>query len=460
SGDLDVWVMNADGSKAVNLTPDEPAYDFGPAWSPKGDLIAFTSLANEHKQVWTVSPDGKQLKNISNDQFDEEQPTWSPDGKRIAFVSNAEGCEKVTDRVALDACQRHEITVADWDGNRLQNRRQISMDGDATQPSWSPDGQELAFVSPRPGRQMLFIGSTQIGQPTWTSPASLWVRSATWGPVEYRSYGEPDNPEPLYTEKPIAAQSDAGHAYELRPLKNVYLAPSWGQLSSRVAESFLALRARLQKESGHDFLGVLSDMTRALDSRCGKECDNLSWHKSGRAIDTRLEYFDSTGRSAMEIVREDQSGETFWRVWIRAAVQDGSMGEPLKEQPWDLSDRSRSVLGPEQGGVRSPIPGGYYIDLTDLARLYGWNRISSHDDPEFDWRWNRLAMEYWHFQKTDRLNWYDALSELYSPSEVAQFEWTRIARDWDVDSLHLYLKGIPPPPDAWEWFALLPRPNE
>jgi TolB protein len=465
SDDLDIWVANADGSNPVNLTSQEPAYDYGPAWSPHGNWIAYTSWSTGHKQVFITSTDGQQHLNISQDQFDDEQPAWSPDGKQLAFVSNREGCEHVTDTIALNACQRQEIYVADFDGTRLLNVRQVTFGGHDSAPVWSPDGQYIAFISPRPDRQVLYLTpasggtpSEAIAQADGLSPQP-WVSSAAWGALQVTSPDPLVSYPPLYVEKPIAASVSDGHPYQMQELKEIYLAPSWGQMSSRVANSLRTLRARIKQEVGYDFLSTLSDMTRELKAPCGVSCDNLSWHKSGRAIDTRLEYANASGQSMLELVREDLNGETYWRLYLRAAVQDGSMGEPLKDAPWDFSYRARWQIAPDQGGIEERLPYGYYVDFTEIAREYGWGRISSHDDPDFDWRSNKLATEYWHYQKTDGLGWYDAMQELYSTSDLNGYlEWNKVIRDWQVQEMRLYFKGLPAPPTAWKWFALIP-PN-
>ena len=461
AGDLGIWAMNADGSNPVNLTSDDPTYDYGPAWSPHGDWIAYTGWSTGHKQIFITSPDGKQHINISRNQFDDEQPAWSPDGKRLAFVSNREGCEQVTDPIVLNACQRREIFVADFDGAGLSNVQQLTFEGRSSAPAWSPDGKYLAYVSPRPNRQPLFVIPAAGAIPRAVVAGPLqWIGSAAWGAVDPAVSVAPAPSQPLYVEKAIPAAADAGHPYALQELPQLYLAPSWGQMSSRVANSLLTLRDRVKQESGYDFLGVLSDMTRQLDYKCGLSCDNLSWHKAGRAVDTRLGYSVRNGDSLLAIVREDQLGETYWRLYLHTAVQDGTLGEPLKDAPWDFSYRSRAVIAPQQGGIEGPLPSGYYIDFTELAREYGWMRISAHDDPGFDWRSNLLATEYWHYQKTDGLNWYVALSEVYASSDLrSSLDWNRIGQVWSVDAMRLFVKGIPPPPAAWKWFALIPNEN-
>jgi TolB protein len=197
-------------------------------------------------------------------------------------------------------------------------------------------------------------------------------------------------------------------------------------------------------------------MNRPLDYRCDITCDSLSWHKAGRAFDSRLDYSDARG-NALEIVREDQQGETFWRVFLRTSAQDGSMGEPMKEAPWDLSYRARWIVGEGDGGVKKPVPYGFYVDITELAREYGWDRISSHDEPGFDWRTNKLAAEYWHFQNTQGLNWYAAMREVYSESDLKFLtDWNMLMNQWGYDPYILFLKGIPAPAKSWRWFVLGP----
>jgi TolB protein len=193
-------------------------------------------------------------------------------------------------------------------------------------------------------------------------------------------------------------------------------------------------------------------MLRPVDAQCDVTCETLSWHKAGRAIDTRLD-----SNYGLEIVREDQQGETFWRVHLRAAAQDGTMGEPMTEAPWDLSYRARWIIAPGAGGTKKPVPYGFYVDFTELAREYGWERISSQDSPDFDWKTNKIGAEYWHIQNLQGLNWYDAMREVYSADDLKSItDWNSITRQGGYDPYLLYLKHIPAPAKAWRWNVLGP----
>jgi len=439
--DLDIWVMNADGTQPRDLTEKSPAADFAPAWSPDGRWIAFTSWRTGTAQIFVISPDGRQTINLSQNKFDDQAPAWSPDGRQIAFVSDRDG--------------QRAIYIAHFSTAGLQDARRITYSGWDDHPAWSPDGKFIAFISARPTRQPAFIVPASGGIPRAVDEGAMEIQSVAWTntttPITSNGGlalpGSP--PKTLNTDLPPASA-------ELVPLKDVYLAPSYGQLSNQVSGSFEALRARVQVEAGWDFLGTLSDMTRQLvEGQCGDGCDVLSWHKAGRAIDTRLEV-NRAGVAMIEIVREDRLGETYWRVYLRAAVQDGTLGEPLTEPPWDWTHQARWQIAPYQGGIAKPIPTGYYIDFTELAQQYGWQRISSYDDPTLSWKTDATAMEFWHFQKTDGLVWYDALRALYSRQTLAQaFDWNALLAQ-KHDEYLLALKGVPAPPGAWKWAALGP----
>ena len=110
-----VFVMNADGSGKVNLTPEEkrdecdpaaqnPGYSHAhhssdPSWSPDGSRIAFTGYFDICKQstggasdIWVMNPDGTGKTDLMSDQgTPDEQPAWSPSGSAIAFVSDRGG---------------------------------------------------------------------------------------------------------------------------------------------------------------------------------------------------------------------------------------------------------------------------------------------------------------------------------------------------------------------------------
>jgi hypothetical protein len=191
-------------------------------------------------------------------------------------------------------------------------------------------------------------------------------------------------------------------------------------LSDRVNDSFNALREQTNETIGWDFLGQLEDAFWQIDRPPQPGEERRNWHMTGRAF--------SFNRNAIvgfpppiEIVREDIGVYTYWRVFVRVAddAQSGQLGEPLRRMPWDFASRNQGdVEAYDQGGrLRTEMPAGYYIDLTQLAVDFGWTRVPAGSD----WRANFNSTNYWMFTKPDGLSWYEAMRELYAVSQLGGF---------------------------------------
>ena len=115
------------------------------------------------------------------------------------------------------------------------------------------------------------------------------------------------------------------------------------QMHDLADEAFNALRERVQQEAGWDALAGLENafvpITTSLDPGFGED-----WLYTGRAfaINSLM-----TNAGWMVAVREDFGAQTYWRLYLRAQMQDGSQGEPLRDTPWDLirplQSRSKSL---------------------------------------------------------------------------------------------------------------------
>lgn len=88
---LDVWVMNADGSDKRKVT-DNGAANFGPFFFPSGDRIIFSSnLGSEDGRefdLWAIDVTGENLEQITHTGDFDGFPMFNSDGSQLVFASN------------------------------------------------------------------------------------------------------------------------------------------------------------------------------------------------------------------------------------------------------------------------------------------------------------------------------------------------------------------------------------
>jgi Tol biopolymer transport system component len=64
---------------------------FSPDWSPDGTTIAFEVFDGHSWNIYTVHPDGTDLRPLAIGPGDEIQPVWSPDGLLVAYMASPQG---------------------------------------------------------------------------------------------------------------------------------------------------------------------------------------------------------------------------------------------------------------------------------------------------------------------------------------------------------------------------------
>jgi TolB protein len=131
---------DGDGLKIMNIETNAVAmltkgYDNFPLWSPRGDLIMFSRLAEGDYNIYTIRPDGTGLKRLTNSHGNDAHQAWSPDGEQIVVASSRMGFKD--EGVYTDAPQPYgELFVMRFDGTNVRQLTDNQWE-DGT-PAWQP----------------------------------------------------------------------------------------------------------------------------------------------------------------------------------------------------------------------------------------------------------------------------------------------------------------------------------
>jgi TolB protein len=191
SGAKEVWVMDYDGQGQQQLT-HQNSIALSPRISPDNSRVAFSALTHDSWQILMYSMDLGRVVSFPRFGGDNFTPAWSSDGAQIAFSSSMRSGDpeifsadatgsnprrltefkgsdvspvwnpKTNGQIAWVSGRSHlpQIFVMDADGSNVQ---QLTTEGYAVSPSWSPNGQLLAFSWIRhygpgaPGGQDIYI---------------------------------------------------------------------------------------------------------------------------------------------------------------------------------------------------------------------------------------------------------------------------------------------------------------
>lgn len=124
--------MNLETRAVTTLTT---GYDNFPLWSPRGDRIMFSRIADGDYEIYSIAPDGSGLKRLTRAIGNDAHQGWSPDGGHIVFASSRMGFKD--EGAYTDAPQPYgELFVMRADGSGLEQLTDNQWEEGA--PAWRP----------------------------------------------------------------------------------------------------------------------------------------------------------------------------------------------------------------------------------------------------------------------------------------------------------------------------------
>ncbi|MEZ4521017.1 MAG: hypothetical protein R3A46_05165 [Thermomicrobiales bacterium] len=207
-----IWIWDSRGGGLIRLTSGEHR-DSRPQWSPDGSQIAFISKREDaddaRPQIHLISVHGGEPEQLTRVEFGVDAFEWSPDGSRMLFVSSTPEREERDTDVRLITTARFrgdgsgyyddrfkQIYVLDVATRRIRQLTEGPFDH--VQATWTPGGNEIAFVSNRSEgwefsqvRDIYLVkaesgivrrltdGSGQWSLPSWSSDGSQLVAYGT-----------------------------------------------------------------------------------------------------------------------------------------------------------------------------------------------------------------------------------------------------------------------------------------
>ena len=111
-GTPQLYLMNADGTGVAKLDMPDKGYVIDPAWSPNGQLLAFSwRRPNDNYDLYIMDPTSMQILELTRDQGRNERPSWAPDGRHLVFESTRSGERQIWTMLA-DGSQAHQLTTS------------------------------------------------------------------------------------------------------------------------------------------------------------------------------------------------------------------------------------------------------------------------------------------------------------------------------------------------------------
>ncbi len=149
-----------------------------PAWSPVSDSLVVVGVKDGRSDLWLLDIGTGEVTRLSDDTWDEKEPSWTPDGRRITFSSDRPVPVVLypqRQERGFGAYGLFDLDLASGEVSGL-----LDTHGDDHSPAWSPDGRKLAFITDRSGTPNIALYDVADSSMTQLTDVLGGVSSISW----------------------------------------------------------------------------------------------------------------------------------------------------------------------------------------------------------------------------------------------------------------------------------------
>lgn len=208
-----VFVANADGS-GLRMVSDGQTESLFPSLSPDGTRVAYAASVGESDlDLIIVDLESGESTTVTEGSDLDNQPVWSPDGEQIAFISNRDGS--------------FGIFIMDADGSNI--RRVANLPSQAFSPlgGWSPDGSRIVYgAETQSGDRAIQVVDVESGEIESLTTHAGEEANPVWSPSGDRIAFHSDRPAPQNLEV-FVMNADGENLHAATNVQGPALFPAW-----------------------------------------------------------------------------------------------------------------------------------------------------------------------------------------------------------------------------------------